>query len=671
MGKKSKRRPGRQSNRCLITGMHNSSPATMTSVGLSLTETLGEEAFVSMMLNGNDYNGMRKYEKELVSRAADCLSRGFAAEYVMVYINLGNTFNYLLGGRGARNEDVGSGEETINQVDNGKAEIYYKKALSWSKKEEGLEYLQHQSFGRLFFLYVSSGKVDEAGCLYASMREVGREFKCVEIIYPLAVEMCNNMISSRKSLTASDQPGSRQRIPSLSPTEKIVGKSTNLVIILEDHIDMIEASPGTGPQSLYNFYDILTSFYDSKSDVIKAVKFAKRHHILAQKSGNKSEESEALQKLAGYFERMGKYEEAIKYMESCKVIFMDTMGGGNGDNESSELLVHLETHHFHPYQKGAFFRRMGHMYILMSRTRNCAIKKSSRKEAIKMYLKAIAFFSETRCLAIENNRLSMTYLSITNRTLGRVFANEKKWDKAHEYMSQSIEVGLSSINVESEAIVRSFQSWGQVYLDQYYHQIDKTGGDEATKEMPILGLQNALELSSKAVVLSMNNENGISSQALLDVAQELYLLGDIDQSFSKLCLYLDQEIMSSSRYCQGCNQVGNFNVVSKVCKGCKACYYCNELCQHLDWKWIEDKRKSHKMLCPLLKHWRKSWKEMLLSRVLIPNIVEDGEDPQSDQQSARPGMLLDFARWGKIKETEKGHFFSGIFTQFFESLRNC
>eukprot|EP01083_Nonionella_stella_P240219 839971_1 len=675
MGKKSKRRPGRQSNRCSITDTDNSSPANMTPAGLSSTITLGEEAFVSMMLNGNDYNGMRKYEKELISRAEDCLLTGFAAEYVMVYINLGNTFNHLIGGAGAgaRNEDTGSGEETINQVDNRKAEIYYKKALSCSEKDKGLERLQYKSFGQLFYLYVSSGKVDEAGCLYASMREVGRELKYFDMIYPLAVDICNNIVALRKNLIASDQPESGQLIPSLAaPGNLFTEKCTNLVLILEDHIDMIEASPETEPQALYNFYEILTSFYDWKSDVIKAVKFAKRHNILAKESGNKSEEFEALQRLAGYFEKMGKYEEAIRHMESCKVIFMDLMGGGNGDNESSELLVDPETHYFNLYQKGAFFRRMGHMYILMSRTRKGAMKKISKKEAIKMYLKAIAFFSEARCLGIENSRLSIIYLAITNRTLGRVFANEKKWDKAHEYMSQSIGVDQNgNVNKESEDIAMSFQYWGQVYLDQYYHQIGKTGGEEATKEMPISGLQKALELSSKAVAMSKNNENGVSSRALLDVAQELYLLGHFDQSFSKLCLYLDQEIMSSSRYCQGCNQVGNFNVVSRVCKGCNACYYCNELCQHLDWKWIEDKRKSHKMLCPLLKHWRKSWKEMLLSRVQTPNMVEDGEDPQFNQHSARPGILLDCARWDKIKQTEKGQFFSGIFTEFFESLRKC
>eukprot|EP00552_Chaetoceros_brevis_P002835 CAMPEP_0197740852 /NCGR_PEP_ID=MMETSP1435-20131217/25469_1 /TAXON_ID=426625 /ORGANISM="Chaetoceros brevis, Strain CCMP164" /LENGTH=77 /DNA_ID=CAMNT_0043330691 /DNA_START=1 /DNA_END=230 /DNA_ORIENTATION=+ len=64
--------------------------------------------------------------------------------------------------------------------------------------------------------------------------------------------------------------------------------------------------------------------------------------------------------------------------------------------------------------------------------------------------------------------------------------------------------------------------------------------------------------------------------------------------------------MTVEKGCAGCGHahVEGTDVVSKVCTSCDAVYYCNDACQQRNWINIDDKRKSHKILCPLLKEFK-------------------------------------------------------------------
>ena len=131
---------------------------------------------------------------------------------------------------------------------------------------------------------------------------------------------------------------------------------------------------------------------------------------------------------------------------------------------------------------------------------------------------------------------------------------------------------------------------------------------------------------------------------LLHLAQENYFLENHDEAFCKLSWFLDNTILHCTRRCHACGQMSGIDAVTKECSGCKSAFYCSTLCQNQDWQNVDDRRIRHKLLCPLLKHWRTRWKHE------ISKNINNSE------------------RWFEIASSSEGESIAAIFLEYFESM---
>ncbi len=92
-------------------------------------------------------------------------------------------------------------------------------------------------------------------------------------------------------------------------------------------------------------------------------------------------------------------------------------------------------------------------------------------------------------------------------------------------------------------------------------------------------------------------------------AQVHYFQHETTKAYICLAKFLDTSIVTGSLTCGGCyqhNRTGNM----KQCSGCKTTCYCSGRCQNFDWKTdISARGITHKILCPLMSHWRKKSKK--------------------------------------------------------------
>jgi len=144
------------------------------------------------------------------------------------------------------------------------------------------------------------------------------------------------------------------------------------------------------------------------------------------------------------------------------------------------------------------------------------------------------------------------------------------------------------------------------------------------------------------------------STLLLHLAQEYYFDQQIDEAFANLVWFLDNSIVFATS-CFTCNQKMGEGVVTKECGGCKSAFYCTSVCQKEDWKNIDDRRISHRSLCPLLRYWRKTYKKRL-----------------GTYQDHRSSKIDSTKRWYEIKEKGKEEECAKVrmlFVDYFEDMK--
>ena len=205
------------------------------------------------------------------------------------------------------------------------------------------------------------------------------------------------------------------------------------------------------------------------------------------------------------------------------------------------------------------------------------------KEAIEIFQKALRI-SET---SYDPKSLSWTFCK-----LGEAFRGIEAWDDAIAALENSI-CFAESIEVEGKqnCKIKANQVLGQTYLEQYYS--DESLVDVPKKRDEVI--RQALCCSEKAVKCGLS--------VLLDMAQEHYFLGDTENAHLMLRGYLDATVQQGPSHCQACHQICAKDTIMNKCSVCKVARYCSRTHQIYAWK---KGRLCHKVMCPLLRHWRKA-----------------------------------------------------------------
>ena len=161
--------------------------------------------------------------------------------------------------------------------------------------------------------------------------------------------------------------------------------------------------------------------------------------------------------------------------------------------------------------------------------------------------------------------------------MGIEYRKLKKWDKSIEYLQ-------CLTSQADEAIAKT-------YLERYC--TDVTLG--ITKRTLLLQFATMHAQRVDAVTTDMH----------LIRAQLFYFNGDKHQAYRHLELYLDARLLDCKLKCYTCDQRIRTGSVPFSCACCRVASYCGRRHQKLTWK---NERMSHKVLCPVLGHWRKTKK---------------------------------------------------------------
>ena len=94
----------------------------------------------------------------------------------------------------------------------------------------------------------------------------------------------------------------------------------------------------------------------------------------------------------------------------------------------------------------------------------------------------------------------------------------------------------------------------------------------------------------------------VSPEMHLIRAQLSYFNGDKRQAYHHLELCLVLRVAECKLRCYTCKQRVQEQHTPLKCASCKAVWYCDKRHQRLTW---QDERICHKVLCPLLRYWRR------------------------------------------------------------------
>jgi len=213
----------------------------------------------------------------------------------------------------------------------------------------------------------------------------------------------------------------------------------------------------------------------------------------------------------------------------------------------------------------------------------CAIGDGREKEGIVMFQKCVGLFEE-------GNALDLTRVFLK---LGQAFMAIQAWDDAIAYLEKSISIADS---IKDERIGNGWkatakQTLGHTYLEKY--ELLPERNDELVRE--------ALFWSEAAFNLQKSNF-GVNLDLRLDLAQEHYFLGDTEKAHLMLKRYLDATLRLGPSHCQSCSQICAKDAIMEKCSVCKVARYCSQAHSVQAWK---KGRLCHKVMCPLLKRWRK------------------------------------------------------------------
>jgi len=322
--------------------------------------------------------------------------------------------------------------------------------------------------------------------------------------------------------------------------------------IIEEHLDIINESWDTSFQR--------TGYCTLMHDFKKTSLYGEIFLSLTKEAQNPSLESGALLVLGMNCGSLGDYKNALKYLEQSLAIEISI------GRESDVFRVNI-------------YLCMGGVLIAMG---------GFEKEAIEVHEKACALYSETT-----NKKEAMW--SETFRKLAEAHREIWSWDDAISALNHSVTIAQS---IEDEQVSihcqgMAYKTLGQTYLEQYC-------ADESLADSHEI-LCCAYNSSMTAVQL-LKRDCHDDNVLLLDLAQEQYFLGGVENAQVFLEDYLDTIISSSPLLCEACDQKSGTGAIMQICGGCNVAHYCSRSHQKQSWK---KGRICHKDICPLLNRWRR------------------------------------------------------------------
>ena len=132
------------------------------------------------------------------------------------------------------------------------------------------------------------------------------------------------------------------------------------------------------------------------------------------------------------------------------------------------------------------------------------------------------------------------------------------------------------------------KAMAQTYLEQYC--ADNTLDIDQRRD--ILKLATAYSQDDVETTVDMH----------LTHAQIFYYNGNRSQAYTHLKQYLDVRLTECKVGCYTCKQRVQEQHTPLKCASCKAVWYCDKRHQRLTW---QDERICHKVICPLLRYWRR------------------------------------------------------------------
>jgi len=177
--------------------------------------------------------------------------------------------------------------------------------------------------------------------------------------------------------------------------------------------------------------------------------------------------------------------------------------------------------------------------------------------------------------------------------LGQAYTTIEAWDDAIASLEESMSIADS---IEDERLAyqlkaAAMQDLGNTYLEKY----------ESLPERNDELIRKALFFSEAAFNLQKSN-GGVNDALLLDLAQEHYFLGESKKAHAALKKYLEATVKQGPSHCQTCHQICAKDAHMEKCSVCKVARYCSR--DHSIQAWKKG-RLCHKVVCPLLKRWRK------------------------------------------------------------------
>ena len=163
-----------------------------------------------------------------------------------------------------------------------------------------------------------------------------------------------------------------------------------------------------------------------------------------------------------------------------------------------------------------------------------------------------------------------------------------KWD---QYIEAHRQLCLSSTRPDGTMLPRTNGGIAQTYLEQYCTDTN-------------VDINQRTQILSHTKMYSLQ-VHIVSTEMHLTQAQLFYFNGDKQQAFHHLELYMDACLAKCKLSCYTCEQRVRHGSVPFSCASCKVASYCGRKHQKLTWK---NERICHKVLCPLLGHWRRTKK---------------------------------------------------------------
>ena len=174
--------------------------------------------------------------------------------------------------------------------------------------------------------------------------------------------------------------------------------------------------------------------------------------------------------------------------------------------------------------------------------------------------------------------------------MGTCYRKLNKWDQSIEALRQLF---LSSTRPHGGTILlQANNAMAQTYLEQYCTDT-------------ILDIDHRTQILRHAIDHS-NQFDEVSTEMHLIRTQLFYFNGDKHEAYCHLKLYLDARLAECKLSCYSCKQRVRHGSVPFTCASCMVASYCGRKHQQLTFK---KEHICHKVLCPLLGHWRMAKKK--------------------------------------------------------------